>query len=180
MSRSYSRVKGRRKAATFSMLPHAVQRCENYLMLSHTGRSLLMDFINQYNGSNNGDLVATFSILKKRGWKSKTTIKKHIDELLYYGFIELTQQGGINVGGKKRPNLFALTWLKLDKTCYSDGYSDRPALKVGHSLGEWKNVKPPMKEIRAKQLPPQLLPNKKSKSTNRTDSVPFSVPERAN
>lgn len=142
MAKKYANAKGRKEAGNFFMFPKAVWECENYKCLSHIARSLLLDIALQYNGKNNGDLTACFSDLVKRGWKSKTTLKKHRDELLHYGFIVCVQHGGINCGGKRRPNLYAVTWLQVDKVGYSDGFKTESDFRVGQVLGNWKEDKP--------------------------------------
>ena len=130
MARSRLKTKGRKSSGTFFQLPHAVLRSHNYISLSHIARSLLIEFSLQFNGKNNGDLTAVWSDLSRRGWVSKSTVSKHIDELLHYGFIVLVQRGGINVGGKQRPNLYALTWLSIDNTSYCDDYLGRTVYKL--------------------------------------------------
>ena len=122
MAKSYSKAKGRRSLPSFLAMPHQVLSCPNYISLSFIARALLVDIANQYNGTNNGDLDAKWATMTERGWASKTTLSKHLEELIYYGFIIKVQQGGINVGGKKRPNLFAITWQSIDKVGFSDGF----------------------------------------------------------
>ena len=123
--------------------------------LSYIARSLLINICLQYNGKNNGDLVACLSYLSKRGWKSKSTIKKHLDELLHYGFIICTQKGGINCGAKQKPHLYALTWLQINKVSYSDGFSLESEWKVGQIAGNWKETKQTFYEPKPKRKPPQ-------------------------
>jgi hypothetical protein len=154
MGNSYSKAKGRKETGNFFMYPKSVLECENYKNLSHIGRSLLLDTAIQFTGKNNGDLTACHSHLVKRGWKSKTTIKKHIDELLHYGFLICVQRGGINCGSKQRPNLYAFTWLRIDKVAYSDGFSSNNEWKVGQISGAWKEVKQSFKPIKPRRQPP--------------------------
>lgn len=154
MGKSYAKSKGRGEGGAFFKFPKSVLNCQNYLKLSHHARSLLLDFVQQYNGKNNGDLVAHFSYLKERGWRSKSTIKSRLDELIYYGFIVCVQQGGINCGSKQRPNLYALTWLQIDKVGYSDGYYQDSEWKVNQIAGTWKIEKPAMRQERPKRKPP--------------------------
>ena len=71
---------------------------------------LLIDVAKQYNGSNNGDLHAAWSILSGQGWHSKGTLSRAIKELIDKGFIELTRQGG-----KNRCSLYAVTWRSIDE-----------------------------------------------------------------
>ena len=92
------------------MLRHDVMDSPNYRALSHRAVRLLMDIARQYNGSNNGDLCATFSVMKPRGWTSKDQLWKALEELEYFGFILKSRQGG-----KHLCNLFALTWFPIDE-----------------------------------------------------------------
>ncbi len=91
-------------------IPHCVIRSHGYANLSAYGVKLLNDLLSQYYGSNNGDLQATFSLLKNRGWKSKGTLNKAIKELVSSGFIEVSRQGGRN-----KCSLYALTFHAIDE-----------------------------------------------------------------
>ncbi len=100
----------KKRKATYVSIPYAVMDHPNYLKLSPYGVKLIADLLRQYNGFNNGDLCATWKLMKLKGWRSPSTLFAAIRELIYYGFIQLTQQGG-----KHRPNLYALTWHKIDE-----------------------------------------------------------------
>ncbi len=152
--KNYPQAKGRGNGSFFS-LPHAVINCPNYFQLSYKSRAMLVELGTQFNGSNNGDLSATRSFLSDRGWKSSDTIFSAIEELIYYGFIARTQEGGLNVAGKQRPHLYALTWLRIDKIGYSDGFRVKSKYTVGDVLRTWSDVKPPMKTRKKKQINPQ-------------------------
>ena len=168
-NKSYPKAKGRGKE-TFFALPHSVISCSNYFQLSHKAKAMLVDLGCQFNGSNNGDLSATWSLLKKRGWKSSDTISSSIEELIYYGFIVRTQEGGLNVAGKQRPHLYALTWLRIDKIGFSDGLRVKSDYKVGDTLRAWKDAKSPMKPKRKKRSNPQS--RKKMNTSLRCGTVP--------
>lgn len=108
---SRQKAKGRRTCRTFTQLPHDVIDHEDFINLSHRATRLLLDLARQYNGYNNGDLCATFSMMKKRGWTSNDQRNKALKELVEKDFIRLTRQGG-----KNSCNLFAVTWLPVDIT----------------------------------------------------------------
>jgi len=154
MPKSYAKAKGRHSLPSFLALPHQVLRCPNYISLSLIARALLVDIANQYNGTNNGHLDAKWSTMTKRGWASKSTLSKHLEELIYYGFIIKVQQGGINVGGKKRPNLFAITWQSIDKIGFSDGFSEQSEWRVGQVPCNWKVDKLPLYPPKPKRKSP--------------------------
>lgn len=94
----------------FVQLPHAVTRSVSYSKLSAYGVKLLVDLSNQYNGKNNGDLCASFKVMKAKGWRSPTTLNNAIKELLKIGFIDLTRQGGRN-----KCSLYALGFHAIDE-----------------------------------------------------------------
>lgn len=98
--------KNRRIRGKFTALPEVVLATEKYAGLSAYAVKLLVDIARQYNGRNNGDLQAAYSLMKKCGWRSKGTLAAATKELQQAGFIELTRRGGMNLG----PNLWAMTW----------------------------------------------------------------------
>lgn len=104
------RQKGRRDGYTFIALPHVVQRSANWAKCSPTAIKLLMDIAGQYNGSNNGDLCAALTVLRARGWTRGATIQAALRELIHYGLLEKTRQGG-----RHRAGLYALTWQPIDE-----------------------------------------------------------------
>ena len=75
------KAKGRRETGQFAGIPKACMKHLNYIELSMPAKVLLWEFCYQYNGFNNGDLCAAFSVLKERGWRSKGTLARAIDEL---------------------------------------------------------------------------------------------------
>jgi hypothetical protein len=97
--------------------------------LSSHAIKLLNDLGLQYNGKNNGDLCATWSIMEMRGWKSSSTLYKAINELLGHGFICKSRQGG-----RHKPTLYALTWNNINecKGKLDISPTDGP-------LGTWRN-----------------------------------------
>jgi hypothetical protein len=138
MSR-YGKAKGRSESGQFAALPHRCLAHENYTRLSSRAIRLLVDMAYQYNGSNNGDLTAAPSILQKRGWRSKETIRLAILELLHFGWITLTRQGGLN----RIANLYAVTFNSIDECGGKlDVQSSRtPSGEWKQQVGEWE--KPP-------------------------------------
>lgn len=126
------KLKGRRSSGTYFGLPHAVMDSVNYLNLSAKAIRLLNDLGRQYNGKNNGDLCATWSVIKKRGWSSRSTLYKALQELLHYGLIIKSKQGG-----KHAPSLYALTWQSIDEC--------KGKLDIRETItpsGEWKTEVP--------------------------------------
>jgi len=107
--RSRQKHKGRKVMGTFTRIPHAVQDSSNWKACGPSAIKLLCDVARQYNGRNNGDLCASISVLRPRGWTSPDTLRWALRELQHYGFLTLTRQGGLNCA-----SLYALTWQAID------------------------------------------------------------------
>ena len=127
-----AKIKGRKSKAQFIMLLHTVYDSPNFTSLSAYARRALLDLARRYNGRNNGDLALTWKMAHKAGWKSRDTLEKSIAELVHFGMIVRTRQGGLN-----SPNLYALTWYAID---HCKGKLDVHDTKVPGN--EWKVPKP--------------------------------------
>lgn len=103
---------------------------ENYQSLNGNALRLLLDLARQYNGRNNGDLCASRSVLKKRGWNSNNSIHRALVELETRGWIIGTKVGGLGMGC----SLYAITWFPIDPC---NGKIDISPTKVASN--EWKN-----------------------------------------
>jgi hypothetical protein len=110
MARTREKMKGRRSGGRFLSLPHVVLEHTDFVSLSNKAVKLLVDIAMQYNGNNNGDLCATFSIMKKRNWSSNDQLQKALKELRNKNFVVLTRQGG-----RKLASLYAITWKPIDE-----------------------------------------------------------------
>ncbi len=99
-------------------IPHDVLYSPNYIKLSHAERSLLLEVVIQYNGSNNGMMVLTMKHLKKRGWNSADVVTRAKRSLIKNGFIFETVKG-------RRPSIasrYAITWQVIDNNpAYDSG-----------------------------------------------------------
>ena len=94
----------------FVAVPHEVLKSQSYISLSVYAQKLLIDLLAQHNGyNNNGDLCATWSLMKKRGWKSPSTLNNAKRELEEKQFIVVARQGGRN-----KPTLYAITFFRVD------------------------------------------------------------------
>ena len=107
---------GRRKKTSntiiykgFFHLPRKLLETEDFKSLKGNSIKLLIDIGQQYNGYNNGDLCATLSLMKKRGWNSNQQLTKSLKELLEKNMIVLTKQGGLWIG----PSLYAISWQPI-------------------------------------------------------------------
>lgn len=157
MVRTLAKVKNRSGADSFLQLPRGVLNSPNYKKLSSAAVKLLVDIGEQYRGTNNGDLQCTFSLMKERGWKSSATLQRAKEELLHYGFISLTRQGGLGFC-----SLFAITWRPID---YCAGKLDAPETK--RASGAFKEDKPLFKKRR------KALCKKKPSSKNELAPVQY-------
>ena len=103
----------RRKAGSlgrFAGIPHSVLNTQEYIKCPASAKALLIELVMQYNGCNNGKLMATLKLLKKRGWSSQHTITRAIRSLLNAKLIKCTRLG-------RRPNTaawYAITWRPVD------------------------------------------------------------------
>lgn len=129
-SRKRTYLKGRATEGSFMLLHHAMMRSAGFGNLSAWGVKLLCEIGMQFNGKNNGDLSAAFSVLRKRGWHSSGTLNKAIKELKAGGWITTTRQGGRN-----KCSLFAVTWKPID---HCDGKHDEKEENVARN--DWKNA----------------------------------------
>jgi len=109
-SKQWERNNNRKQVGTYFGIPHVVMASSNYVRLSSHAVKLLNDLGFQYNGYNNGDLCATWTLMKKRGWKSASTLHKALKELMHYGLIVKSR-----LGGRHMPTLYCLTWQSVDE-----------------------------------------------------------------
>lgn len=103
------RQKGRGSEHSFMGIPHYIVRSAEFGELEPWPLKLLIELAANFNGKNNGDLSAAFSVLQKRGWNSPGTLNSAIKRLLRDGWLMTSRHGGRN-----RCALFALTWWPVD------------------------------------------------------------------
>ncbi len=102
--------KERREPGGFAALPHCLLASQVFIGLSAHAIKLLNDLLAQFKGFNNGDLCLAWSIMEKRGWKSRDTLNKARKELLDTELIIVSRYGD-----RKRPHLYALTFFAIDE-----------------------------------------------------------------
>ncbi|MBD5801049.1 hypothetical protein AZOA_04510 [Azoarcus sp. Aa7] len=103
--RTKNRVGGR-----FLALPHQVMDCPAFIGLSAPATRLLLDMARQFAGTNNGKLLCTLSVMRKRGWSSNDTLCRARKELEAARFIQKTREAWM----PRRAAWFGLCWLPLD------------------------------------------------------------------
>jgi len=102
-------ARDKRPDGGFVPLPHIVLRSAQWASLSPFAVKLLMELLGQYRGDNNGDLTVAWTLMSKRGWKSRTSLAKAMRELEANRWIQRTRQGGRHVA-----TLLAITIFALD------------------------------------------------------------------
>jgi len=103
--------KGRKTSGSFLRITHHMLKHENFISLSRNAKLTFQFLKAQYNGYNNGDLAATLSMYKSKGYgTSSSQLRKALVELEDKEFIVKTRQGG-----KNRCNLYAVTDEAIDE-----------------------------------------------------------------
>jgi len=159
--------KGRRNSRPHIQLLKFVLDSEEFGQLSGNAVKLLLELHRHYNGFNNGDLCATWSRLKGRGWKSKSTLSRSTHELVDAGFIVLSRLSYL----RSKPNLYALTYLAVDEC---NGKLDIPATQKPEHL--WRSKNKSLLPMRGKK--PILTPIKGQETTKKAVRVPYAGQEK--
>lgn len=101
-----------KQKASFAGIPRVVMDSPDYTNLSGNAIRLLNEFAYQFKGANNGDLCASWTLMKERGFSSKSTLSRVVKELQEADLIILTRQGQFI---RNTPSLYALTWNPIDE-----------------------------------------------------------------
>jgi hypothetical protein len=112
MARKLSKTKGRADTGRFCGIPHSLMDTPAYISLSPGAVKLFLDLLRQFNGRNNGCIVAVHSQLKQRGW-AESSMHKALSELIRKGFLVRNFQGGLGPAGKK-PSRYRFTFLPAE------------------------------------------------------------------
>ena len=128
MSRRSNRPRGR-GSRPFVMFYADMLQYPNFRGLSSRAVKLLMNVTSSNTGFNNGDLAVTLTVMAPFGWKSNDQLRKALAELLHYGFLVQTRQGGRNLC-----SLYALSWHAID---HCKGKHD--SMERHTSMDYWRN-----------------------------------------
>ena len=125
MSRGQSRKK--QAKARFINIDFAVLEHPDFYEANPRCHKMLLYLLRQFNGKNNGDFTAAYSVLRKFGFKSKDTIASTLEELIERGLIVRTRDAKF-----QNPNatcaLYAVTWFQMHEC---DGKLDvKPTAKA--------------------------------------------------
>ena len=104
------KFKGSRYDEPFVAIIRSVFESTAFTALSPHACKLLLELAGQYRGDNNGDLTVAWSVVSKRGWRSRTTLWRAKSELIEAGFVHVTRKGHM----PSTCELLALTWFPLD------------------------------------------------------------------
>jgi hypothetical protein len=110
MARGRARYKGSKITEPFTAIFRSVFESAAFIALSPHACKLLLELAGQYRGDNNGNLTVAWSVVSKRGWRSRTTLWRCKAELIEAGFVYVTRKGHM----PSTCELLALTWFPLD------------------------------------------------------------------
>ena len=110
----------------FMGVPMNVLRSLAYIKLSNSAARLFFDIYGQFTGNNNGDFTASFSVMKRFGWRSKNTLSSALRELLESELVIETRQGIFN-STHSQCALYGVTFKSID---WCQGKLDLPATKT--------------------------------------------------
>lgn len=105
-------------------------------VLGPSAVKLFMDMRASVSGTNNGNLNATLSEMKHRGWSSPATLSKALYELRALGFIAVTREGGLKMRGRVC-TLYRFT----DLVVYEQPKVNVLACKETHDYLQFKTVR---------------------------------------
>ena len=105
-----NKFKGSKYTESFTGIVHSVFESSAFAALSPHACKLLLELAGQYRGNNNGNLTVAWSVVSKRGWRSRSTLWRCKAELIKAGFVYVTRKGHM----PSTCELLALTWFALD------------------------------------------------------------------
>ena len=105
-----NKYKNSKYTESFTGIVHSVFESPAFTALSPHACKLLLELTGQYRGNNNGNLTVAWSVVSKRGWRSRSTLWRCKSELIEAGFVYVTRKGHM----PSTCELLALTWHALD------------------------------------------------------------------
>ncbi|MBT8604390.1 hypothetical protein G6662_07370 [Polynucleobacter paneuropaeus] len=111
LERAYLKPPKKKHVEPFVLIPSEVLNSPAYRDLGYSARSMLIELIHYYSGTNNGYIWISPDVLNARGF-SKNTATKALKELRTHGLIYMTKRGGNQRGGC---SWFALTWRPINR-----------------------------------------------------------------
>lgn len=145
MSKKKVKHHNRHGKKQFAQLDYGMLESEAFANLSPYALKLFMSLLPQYNGFNNGALILSWRLMKKRGWVSNSALYKARDELIRDGWLIITRQGG-----ERSMTLYAVTTYPLSEDVKKK--FDSKIEITNAPLNTWKT--------QFKENPPVKLPSK--------------------
>lgn len=106
------------------LIPEHIQRTRGYLDLSYVAHQLLKELAWQrYTGTANGDLVASWTHMQRKGMPSSGTLQRCLCELLAAGLLVVTEPRR-----GRRAQRYALTWQPYGDPRSQDGDTNASAI----------------------------------------------------
>jgi len=112
MSRKFTQYDEHWRGVAHIRTPLAVLDSPAWRVLAFSDKALYADLRAKLRSTNNGNINATLSEMKHRGWNSSATLWKSLRSLERMGLIAQTRQGGIG-GMSKICNLYRFTDLPV-------------------------------------------------------------------
>ena len=106
-----SKATGKGAGHSFIALPHYMLESEAWGALSPQAVKVIIEAARHVKGDNNGDFSLPWSRMRRRGWKSKSTLSAAIHEAIEAGFLERSRYGTRN----HVCALYAITWKPIDE-----------------------------------------------------------------
>lgn len=111
-TKSWKNQADKRPPGPYVALARVILLNEEFAKLSPYACKLLFDLLSQYSGQNNGNLCASWTLMKERDWRSRGTLQNAKMELIDKNFVIVTRQGGRN-----KATLLAFSFFAIDE-CY--------------------------------------------------------------
>lgn len=152
-----------------------------YRTLGYAARALFVDLREKITSTNNGNIEATLSTLKHKGWNSPATLAKCLYELRALGFLVQTRGGGVEIGSRVC-SLFRFT----DLPAYDFPKLGITACKATHDYLQFETVgaaevalRTGVQDLREKAIERKQKAADRKKTTlqnlKRTDTDPVAV-----
>ena len=126
----------------FIQIPHPILKSIAYTNCGAWARTLLIELILQFNGKNNGDMSAPYSLMKTRGFNSSGTLSKASKELENNWITEITKHHRNTGTNYEMTKLVALTWLPIDECTDKFGNYKLEVNATTSASNKWKLLEP--------------------------------------
>ena len=107
-----SRNRKKRASARYISIDYAVLEHPDFYEANPRCHKMLLYLLRQFNGRNNGDFSAAYSVLKKFGFRSKDTIASTLEELIERGLIVRTSESKFK-NTNASCDFYAVTWFQI-------------------------------------------------------------------